>query len=294
MGILKTVIGSYPCKYKDFGLEAIDRALKAQLDADIDLVSDGQTRYSMIDYFAEAIDGVEVVGKRAVITSKIGEVSSETMVHDLEYVRRLIPEGREVKGILTGPTTLAMSSKLDCYQSYLDRELYIDLAEALRKIAMDLQSAGASSIQVDEPFISVGVPMDLTKEVIELIAEEIRVPLALHVCGEADWVIPALFEFENVNILSFASAVNRKNLSALDREKLESWDKMVGIGCIDTASIEVETAEEVCSVLQEAERIIGRENMIAHPDCGLGPLDEEIAYQKLLRMKEGVELFNED
>ena len=294
MGILKTVIGSYPTKYKELGLEAIDRALKAQLDADIDLVSDGQTRYSMIDYFAEAIDGVEVMGKRAVITSRIGEVSSETLVHDLEYTRRLIPEGREVKGIITGPMTLAMSSKLECYQSYLDRELYIDLAEALRKIAMDLESAGANSIQIDEPFISVGVPMDLTKEVTELIAEEIRVPLALHVCGDADWVMPALFEFENVNILSFAGAGSRKNISALDREKLESWDKKVGIGCIDTASTEVETAEDVCSVLQVAERIIGRENMIAHPDCGLGPLDEEIAYQKLLRLKEGVDLFDED
>jgi len=52
-----TVIGSYPLSYSELGKEAIIQSVKDQLEAGIDLVSDGQTRYDMVEYFARAISG---------------------------------------------------------------------------------------------------------------------------------------------------------------------------------------------------------------------------------------------
>lgn len=55
--MLTTVIGSYPLSYDKLGKDAIVKSVKDQIDAGIQLVSDGQTRYDMVEYFARAIEG---------------------------------------------------------------------------------------------------------------------------------------------------------------------------------------------------------------------------------------------
>ncbi len=67
-----TVIGSYPLKYDLLGKDAIRQTVQDQLDAGIDLVSDGQTRFDMIQYFATTIEGYGFEGK-SFINGKIGK-----------------------------------------------------------------------------------------------------------------------------------------------------------------------------------------------------------------------------
>ena len=98
-----TVIGSYPLKYSDLGADAIRQAIDDQLQAGIDLVTDGQTRYDMIEYFARAIEGYTYDGK-SVITGKIGHGRPDQFVEDLRIARSLAPR---VKGLITGPVNLS-------------------------------------------------------------------------------------------------------------------------------------------------------------------------------------------
>ena len=67
-----TVIGSYPRRFAELGEEAIIQSVNDQREAGIDLVSDGQTRFDMIEYFARAISGYSF-GKSSYVEGKIGK-----------------------------------------------------------------------------------------------------------------------------------------------------------------------------------------------------------------------------
>jgi len=75
-----TVIGSYPLRYSELGKEAITLSVKDQLEAGIDLASDGQTRYDMIEYFARAIPGYSYI-RGSAIEGKIGQGDPSIFLH---------------------------------------------------------------------------------------------------------------------------------------------------------------------------------------------------------------------
>ena len=76
-----TVIGSYPLSYDELGKDAVLRSVADQLEAEIDLVSDGQTRYDMVRYFAGNIAGYSYDEKSA-ITGKIGRGNPDMFLED--------------------------------------------------------------------------------------------------------------------------------------------------------------------------------------------------------------------
>ena len=82
MSLTTTVIGSYPAKpsaaslaaqyhtahyCKDPYINAIDRAVDAQVQAGIEVVSDGQTRDNMINLYAARLGGTRVHGVAKII-----------------------------------------------------------------------------------------------------------------------------------------------------------------------------------------------------------------------------------
>ncbi|MFX0097481.1 MAG: methionine synthase [Candidatus Hodarchaeota archaeon] len=289
MKILTTVIGSYPpCNTK--GLDAIKGAVDAQLRAGIDLISDGQVRYDMIKYFTRDTPGFKIVGHESVIAGKISpKINNSIIAKDLLWVKQYVGERAKVKGIVTGPITLISSckiSKTSPYDSIFDRRLYRDTAEALGAEVKMLIEAGADSIQIDEPFYSVGVPMDLAKECIELIIEGVQVPVSLHACGDIRKVFDHLLDFDGVDVLSHEFAASPQNLEVISRSKLENNNKKLGVGCVKTNAEQIETHEEVLNLLRKAAKLVGLENMWIHPDCGLTLLNCDTAELKLKTMME--------
>lgn len=285
-----TVIGSYPLSYDQLGPQAIVHAVEEQVAAGVQLVSDGQTRADMVSVYAGVLNGTELKGeggdRKLHIIGKIGLGDTSKMVDDFKLARKTAGKRAQAKAILTGPVTLAFSCVLDTkqYGGFRDRELYMDLARALSGLSARYREAGARHLQVDEPFFSVGVPMELAKEAVEHIACAFDGEAALHVCGDVSRIFDGLLDFKGVRLLSHAFAGNASNLGLVTRRKLADAGKVIGFGCIDTASESVETAGEVAALLRKGIELAGRENMVVHPDCGMRALPHAVARAKLEAM----------
>jgi 5-methyltetrahydropteroyltriglutamate--homocysteine methyltransferase len=272
--MITTVIGSYPLSYQELGSDAIKQAVNDQLEAGIDIVSDGQTRYDMIEYFARAIDGYSFEGK-SFISGPIGHGRPDVFVADLALAQTLAPN---LKGIVTGPVTLVFASKIKAgYKGFHDEGVYLDTARALLEIAQAMVKQGVKWIQIDEPYLSVGAPMDIAKKAIESISTQIKVPVALHVCGKVVPIIDKLLDLKCITLLSHGFK-GEDNQSLLHYKPLINSEKQLGLGCVDTKQRRVETVEEIAGLIQLAKSNIPAERLIVHPDCGL----EKIPVEKLV------------
>lgn len=278
--MLTSVIGSYPLKYSELGADAIRMSVQDQIDAGVDLVTDGQTRYDMIEYFARAIEGYSYEGK-SVITGKIGHGRPEEFVTDFRLARSIAPR---VKGLITGPVTLVFSTRVKApYSGYRDEQVYLDTADALLDIASALEAEGAEWIQIDEPYLSVGAPMEIARHAVERLASGIRVPVAMHVCGTVGKIVPQLLTWQGVSLLSHGF-MGDKNDDVLTSEEFKRSDKLLGLGCIDTKSPEVETADQVAALIQRGLDLLPPERVVLHPDCGLRMLPRDAVQRKLRAM----------
>ncbi len=272
-----TVIGSHPLKYSELGSDAIRQAVEDQLAAGLDVVSDGQTRYDMVEYFARAIDGYSYDGK-SVIMTRIGRGRPDEFVEDFRLARSLAPR---VKACITGPVTLVFSSRFRAeYNGYRDENVYLDTADALLDIAKALEAEGAEWIQIDEPYLSVGAPMAIARSAVERMASGLRVPVALHVCGTVGKIFPQLLAWNGLALLSHGF-MGDKNDDVLECNALRTGDKMLGLGCIDTKTPAVESEESVVALIRKGLDLLPPERLVVHPDCGLRGLPREAVQARL-------------
>jgi 5-methyltetrahydropteroyltriglutamate--homocysteine methyltransferase len=310
----KTVIGSWPVFYGEHGKAAIRMAVEDQVAAGVDVISDGQTRNYMVEYFSNLIEGFNChdcpidfcnkdCGDGAAITGTIRHdaVFDETILEDLAYALHLSPG--PVKGIITGPTTLVNCSRLatDAYESLYDKELFTDLSKALVRIARDMLDIGVSSIQIDEPFMSVGSPSHLAKYSLEYLCSHLDTKVSLHVCGDVHKeiydsitdversvfdIIMGIRGIESVS-LSFAAYPQNKHCIAQYAHSVPP--KKIGIGCVRTDSDTIESKKQVFDLLRYAVWCLGEDNVIAVPDCGMKILSRETACTKLAVMCEAAD-----
>ncbi|MEQ9714318.1 MAG: methionine synthase [Candidatus Asgardarchaeia archaeon] len=301
MKIITTVIGSYPPMWKnpteDEIRSAIKIAVEDQIKAGVQLISDGQVRTDMVTYFSGRIPGFEVREKETYIVGKIEPTNDDTLIRDFHYVKSLVGDKVKIKGIVTGPITLVFSSKMDKsspYNGFRDEKLYEDVAYALKEEAMKLQKAGVDALQIDEPMYSIGAPLDMGKKAIKIITEDIKLPTALHVCGKIVRIFDKLLEFEGIDILSHEFAASPENFSVITRKKLEEHGKKLGVGCVKSNDPTIESVDFSYNVIKKAVDIVGIENIIVHPDCGLRLLTRDVAFNKLKVMVEATRLIEEE
>jgi 5-methyltetrahydropteroyltriglutamate--homocysteine methyltransferase len=284
-----TVIGSYPLRYEELGHDAIVRSVEEHIAAGVELVSDGQTRSDMVSVYADVLEGVELrpepgaSERKLHIVGKVALKDPSLFVEDFLLAVKQANGRAAVKAIVTGPVTLAFSSILatKAYKGYRDRALHLDFSNAILHLARELEKAGAEHFQIDEPYFSVGVPMDLAQEAVENIATRLHGEVALHVCGDVSKVFDQLLEFRGIGLLSHAFAGTPANLALVSRGKLEKAGKRLGFGCVDSASDVVEDIGTVIGLLQLGIRLAGKTNLVVHPDCGLRALPHEVARAKL-------------
>ena len=101
-----TVVGSFPAdeslpsNFKDkimnsFGLydpfkQAIKNSVVAQLDAGVDIISDGQVRGDMVSIFTRYIPGMKIEDGNTVIVSKIKNPTQEISIKDMQYAKSVM------------------------------------------------------------------------------------------------------------------------------------------------------------------------------------------------------------
>ena len=305
-----TVVGSFPVEEKNpsstkdkllnvFGAydsfkESIKDSVISQLDAGVDIISDGQVRGDMVSIFTEYIPGMKIDDGNTVIVSKIKNPIQEISIKDLQYAKKVmkdyyggnIPEDKGVKGIITGPNTIIHSSRIaGFYKSKEDA--IIDLAHSLKhEIDAIERKIEPVYIQIDEPFLSTGmVDMKTAREAIDILHDGMHIPLAMHVCGILSDAFKDISRF-NVEILDFEFAGNNVNLDVLEKNYSLVSNKKIGFGCIDSSVNTVDDISNVEKLVSKAIDIVGRENLLLDPDCGLRRAPIDVAFSKLKLMNE--------
>ncbi len=277
-----TVVGSYPV-VKGSGIRnffdpfhgAVETAVSDQIAAGIDIISDGQVRGDMIGAFSGKLAGI----KGQEVTNKIQPAASPITVADTKYARSRAPR---VKGIITGPSTLAHGLHISTPAYRNKEELAADLAAALVPEARALESAGITLLQIDEPILSTGIAdLAIAKDCIDLIAKSIRVPVCMHVCGSLGNVIDEILKF-NVGVLDFEFSKNPDNLDLMSRRDLAG--KMIGFGCVDSTTDTVETVAEIRTRIERGVSVFGAKSMLVDPDCGMRMRSRNAAFAKLKNM----------
>jgi len=270
---------------------AIEKAVVDQIEAGIDIVSDGeQSREDMVVYFAERIKGYTIGDwvrifdneyfRKPIVVDRLEFVAPMTIV-DWEYARS-IAGGRPVKVTITGPYTMADWSFDRFYGDR--RELVLELAKVLRKEIEELVKRGATVIQIDEPALStrpLPEEAELAKEALEIMLRGVEAKKIVHVCfGRVEKILPQLLEFPVDQLdLEFKNS----NFRLLPYLKEYGFDKELGYGVVDVHTTRVETVNEIIEAVEKLLRldIVGPEKIYLDPDCGLKRLPREIAKAKM-------------
>ncbi|HEV2238021.1 MAG TPA: hypothetical protein VGR57_15275, partial [Ktedonobacterales bacterium] len=280
--LLTTVVGSYPTG----GLpprRALQRAVEDQIAAGIEVISDGQVRGDMIALFAERIPGFAPGADGGwVVRAELERPEEPIAAGDYALARRLADGRALVKGVVTGPITLALASRIGVNAPYVaphDPELILKLAEIMAYEVAALVAAGAEVVQVDEPVLATArarlVPSELVESALRDMAALPACPV-LHVCGDVRSILDdlvglpfAVLDIEGARIAQ---------LERLDRDQLEFSDGRVAYGCVDTQSDAVEPVGVIRERIERAVAVLGStERLWISPDCGLRQLPPEAA-----------------
>ena len=289
--------------------------LKAQEDAGLDIVTDGeQSRQHFVHGFLEAVDGIDFTNKvemgirgdryKAMVPQVTGPLSLRGRVHAMEAQFARAHTTKKLKFTLPGPMTIA-DTVADRY--YGDKvKMAMAFADLLNQEARALQADGVDIVQFDEPAFNVF--LDEVPQwgiaALERAAAGLTCTTAVHICygygikANIDWkkglgeewrqyekIFPAIARssIRQVSLECFHSHVP-PHLMAL----LEGKDVMVGV--IDVASDEVETPEQVADTIGMALQFVPRHRLFPCTNCGMAPMQREIAVRKLEALAQGAAL----
>jgi len=290
-------------------------ALKLQEDCGIDVVSDGeQSRQHFVHGFLEAVEGVDFAHKvemgiradryKAMVPTVTGPLRLPGRAHAGESRIARAHTVRKLKFNLPGPMTLADTVANAYYGSRA--EMAMALADLLNQEARALEADGVDVIQLDEPAFLV-YPEEVREwgiAALQRAIEGLRCTTAVHICygygikANIDWkatlggewrqyeeIFPLLKEsrLDQVSVECRNSRVPMRLLRLLD-------GKDILVGAIDVATDAVETPEEVAAVITEAIRYVAKEKIIACTNCGMVPMQWDVAYAKLAALCRGAEL----
>jgi 5-methyltetrahydropteroyltriglutamate--homocysteine methyltransferase len=283
-------------------------AIKDMEVAGVDVISDGELqRDNYIDYFAERLPGVQVdLGSKrfyydfyeAVARSK-PTTGSLGLVDEVRFLSRF--STHRFKIAVTGPHALV--KRIQNLYASSEEEFALDVARAVNFELREMVRAGATDIQIDEPYYG-GFPEDLPWAVraINALVEGADARISLHICygnryGKPSWagdyryLFPAILEARVHQLTLEFARRGDEDLHLFEEFKVPF---ALGIGVIDVKSHEVESAGFVADRIRRALKIMPAERLVITPDCGLVHLPHDVAFAKLCAMAEGAGLVRQE
>ncbi|MDB5988409.1 MAG: 5-methyltetrahydropteroyltriglutamate--homocysteine S-methyltransferase [Nevskia sp.] len=265
---------------------AIRIAVERQEALGLDVLVHGEAeRNDMVEYFGEQLDGyaftqfgwVQSYGSRCVKPPVIyGDVArpQPMTVAWAQYAQSLTQ--KPMKGMLTGPVTMLFWSFVrdDLPKS----EVALQLALALRDEVCDLEAAGIRVIQIDEPAIREGLPLqqadwpvylDWAVRAFRITAAGVRnaTQIHTHMCySEFNDILPSIAAMD-ADVITIETS--RSRMALLDAFADFKYPNDIGPGLYDIHSPRVPTAEEMQTLLQRALDVVPAERLWVNPDCGL-------------------------
>ena len=289
--------------------------IKAQEDAGLDIVGDGeQSRQHFVHGFLEQVEGIDfehkvTMGIRdnrydAQVPQVVAPLKLKGRVHAFEAQLARAHTKKKLKFTLPGPMTIVDTVADRFYGDKI--KMAFAFAELLNQEALALQADGVDIIQFDEPAFNVYMKdaADWGVRALERAALGLTCTTAVHICygygikANNDWketlggqwrqyeqVFPALAKssIQQVSLECYHSHVPPDLMKLL-----EGKDVMVGV--IDVASDVIETPEQVADTIGQALQFVPKNRIFPCTNCGLAPMDREVALKKLQALGAGAEL----
>ncbi|WP_107417971.1 5-methyltetrahydropteroyltriglutamate--homocysteine S-methyltransferase [Streptomyces sp. CB03238] len=275
-----------PAAYEERVEKEIREVISFQEKAGIDVLVHGEPeRDDMVQYFAERLTGflatrhgwVQSYGTRYVRPPILaGDVSRpEPMtVRWTRYAQSLTD--RPVKGMLTGPVTMLAWSFVRDDQP--PAETARQVALALRDEVNDLEAAGVSVIQVDEPALRETLPLRAggrpaylawATEAFRLATGGVRpdTQIHTHMCYAEFGDVLAAIDDLDADVISLEAA--RSHMRVAAELRAAGYPREIGPGVYDIHSPRVPGSDEMAALLREGLRAIPAERLWVNPDCGL-------------------------
>ena len=289
--------------------DATVMAIRAQEDAGLDIVTDGEIRReSYSNRFATALSGVDMdnpgtaldrSGHPNPVPRVVGKIRRlrPVEVADLEFLKR--HTRRTVKITVPGPFTMSQQAQNDFYTS--EAELALDYAAAVNEEIKDLFAAGADIVQLDEPYMQARPEKarQFGLQALNRALEDVTGRTAVHICFGYAAIIhqrPSGYSFlpelagcpcRQVSVETAQSHLDCEVLSGLA-------GKQIMVGAIDLSDMTVESPETVAARIRRALKYVAPENVIIAPDCGMKYLPREVAFGKTRAMVEAARILRKE
>jgi 5-methyltetrahydropteroyltriglutamate--homocysteine methyltransferase len=285
--------------------------IKFQEDIGIDVLVHGEfERTDMVEFFGQQLQGfaftehgwVQSYGSRYVrppiIYGNVVRTSAMT-VREFKVARSLTE--KPVKGMLTGPVTMINWSYVRDDISRAEQAFQIALA--LREEVADLEAAGASMIQIDEPALREGLPLkyDRWNDYLSWAVDAFRLASAIakpqtqihtHMCYSEFGDIMSHIERLDADVLSIENS--RSNNETLFEVTDAGYSHQVGNGVYDVHSPAVPSPEQMLQQLRTGVANLPVKQIWVNPDCGLKTRRWEEVIPALKNMVEATKVLREE
>ncbi len=279
--------GELPKIAYDSAMEySIRQAISEQELIGLDVLVHGEAeRNDMVEYFGEQLNGyafteygwVQSYGSRCVKPPIIaGDVSrpAPMTINWIQYAQSLTK--KPVKGMLTGPITMLCWSFAREDISLKEQAYQIGLA--LREEVADLENAGITVIQMDEPALREGLPLRRAdwSEYLKWAVDAFRLSVAVvqdttqihtHMCySEFNDIISSIADLD-ADVITIETS--RSNMELLNAFEAFEYPNEIGPGVYDIHSPIVPNQEWMQALIEKAAQRIPAERLWVNPDCGL-------------------------
>ncbi|HEY3043452.1 MAG TPA: uroporphyrinogen decarboxylase family protein [Vicinamibacterales bacterium] len=284
-------------------------AIRAQEDAGLDIVTDGEIRReSYSNRFATALDGMDLDNPGTAldrsghpnpvprITGKIKRRRA-VEVEDLAFLRAHTK--KQTKITVPGPFTMLQQAQNDFYRS--EEEAAMDYAAAVNEEIRDLFAAGANYVQVDEPYMQARPEKarQYGLKALNRALEGITGTTIVHICFGYAAIIhqrPSGYSFlpelADCRCKQISIETAQSNLDCSVLSKLP--DKQILLGAIDLSDMKVESADTVAARIRRALPFVPAESIYVATDCGMKYLPRDVADGKMRAMVEGAAIVRQE
>ena len=281
-------------------------AIKAQEDAGLDIITDGEIRReSYSNRFATALDGIDLdnpgsaldrSGHPNPVPRVVGKIRRRhaVAVRDLNFLRSHTQ--RRVKVTVPGPFTMAQQAQIDYYDGSREAAA-MDYAAAVNEEIRDLFAAGADVVQIDEPYMQAR-PEEARAYGLKAVNRALQnAPgtTALHICFGYAAIIHSrpsgysfLPELSECGCAQISIETAQSNLDCAVLKGLPG--KKILLGVIDLADQNIETPEVVANRIRRALPYVNPSDLLVAPDCGMKYLPRAVAFGKLQAMVAGARM----
>jgi 5-methyltetrahydropteroyltriglutamate--homocysteine methyltransferase len=274
-------------------------AIKAQEEAGLDIITDGEMRReSYSNHFATALDGVDIdnpgtaldrSGNPNPVPRVVGPIvrTHPVGVEDVTFLRA--HTDRTIKMTVPGPFTMSQQAQNDHYPDL--ESMAMAYAEACNAEIVDLFAAGADIVQLDEPYMQARpeAARDYGLAALNHALEGVEGTTAVHICFGYAAIIhdrPSGYSFlpelagctcDQISIETAQSGIDVGVLADLA-------GKTIILGVIDLSDPTIESSDVVAERVRRAFPFVDAERIVVATDCGMKYLPRASAEGKMRAM----------